>query len=132
MNSWSFTGNLGKDCEVRHIASGEAIVSFSVAVKAGFGEKATTTWARCSMWGKRGEAVAPYLLSGQLVGITGEASMRPWKNKEGIDQQSLEVRVNDLTLLGRKGDAAPKPASDAPASGSQQAAGDFDDDIPFN
>ena len=45
MNSWSFTGNLGRDCETRFTQSGDPIVSFSVGVKAGFGDKATTTWA---------------------------------------------------------------------------------------
>lgn len=123
MNNWSFTGNLGKDAETRYTAGGEAIVNFSVAVKAGYGDKAITTWVRCSMFGKRGDAVAQYLVKGQLVGVTGEAALRGWKDKDGVEKQSLEVRVNDLTLLG-KSDGA-KPAS-APA----QPAADFED-IPF-
>lgn len=131
MNVWSFSGNLGKDCESRFTAGGDAIVSFSVAVKSGYGEKALTTWVRCSMFGKRGEAVAPYLTKGQLVGVSGECSLRPWKDKEGNEKQSLEVRVNDLTLLGKSEGAGSKPASaqpDKPASGFD----DFDDDTaPF-
>ena len=43
MNVWNFTGNLGKDADRRFTPSGDSIVNFSVAVKAGFGEKATTT-----------------------------------------------------------------------------------------
>ena len=45
MNSWNFTGNLGADAEQRVTPSGEPVVSFSVGVKAGFGDRATTTWA---------------------------------------------------------------------------------------
>ena len=106
MNSWNFTGNLGADAEQRVTPSGEPVVSFSVGVKAGFGDRATTTWARCQMWGKRGESVAPYLKKGQLVGVSGEASLREYDKKDGSKGASLEVRVNDLTLLGKRdGDA---------------------------
>ena len=139
MNNWSFTGNLGADAEQRVTPSGEPVVSFSVGVKAGFGDRATTTWARRQLWGKRGESVAPYLKKGQLVGVCGEASLREYDKKDGSKGASLEVRVSDLTLLGKRdGDpqqSAPAPQQrQAPASRPQQQAGgfgDFDDDVPF-
>jgi single-strand DNA-binding protein len=135
MNNWSFTGNLGKDAEQRFTPGGDSIVSFSVAVKAGYGDKATTTWARCSMFGKRGDSVLQYLNKGQLVGVCGELSSREYQ-KDGQPRTSIEVRVNDLTLLG-KSDGS-RQERDKPADSSKQAppssAGnfnDFDDDIPF-
>lgn len=142
MNSWSFSGNLGNDAESRFTPSGDAVVSFSVGVKSGFGDKATTTWARCQMWGKRGESVAPYLMKGQLVGIVGEVSLREYDKKDGGKGFSLEVRVNDLTLLGKRDASqqsdAPRPQQATPQQrqpASQQSSGgafgDFDDDIPF-
>lgn len=126
MNTFSFTGNLGKDCQTRFTSGGDAVTSFAVAVKSGYGEKAATTWANCAMWGKRGEAVAPYLLKGALVGVSGELTNREYTDKDGTKRYSLDVRVNDLTLLGGKGDAKPREDS-APA---RPAAG-FDDDISF-
>ena len=135
MNVWNFTGNLGNDAEQRYTQSGDAVVSFSVGVKSGFGDKASTTWAKCAMFGKRGESVAPYLKKGALVGISGELNNREYQDKEGQKRYSLDVRVNDLTLLGgrQSGDSAP---SDKPqqrnAQGAQKASmGDMDDDIPF-
>ena len=137
MNSWNFTGNLGRDCDTRYTQSGDAVVSFSVGVKAGFGDKATTTWANCSMFGKRGEAVSAYLKKGTLVGIVGEVNLREYQDKEGQKRYSLDVRVNDLTLLGGKSDRSesapsqPKPQQ-RNAQGSQGGGmGDMDDDIPF-
>ena len=128
MNCWNFTGNLGRDAETRFTQSGDPIVSFSVGVKSGFGEKATTTWANCSMFGKRGEAVSPYLKKGTLVGISGELSLREWQDKEGQKRVNLDVRVNDLTLLGGK-DRQDKPE---PNAAKANPATDFDDDsIPF-
>lgn len=143
MNNWSFTGNLGKECEQRVTPNGDAIVSFSVAVKSGFGDKETTTWARCAMFGKRGEAVAPYLNKGQQVAIVGEVTLREYE-KDGQKRHSLEVRVNDLTLIGGKpssSDSAPqqrqepqrqqqKPAQQS-SGGSGGGWGDFDSDVPF-
>lgn len=136
MNNWNFTGNLGKDAEQRFTPGGDSVVSFSVAVKAGYGDKATTTWARCSMFGKRGESVLPYLLKGQLVGVSGELSTREWE-KDGQKHTSVEVRVGDLTLLGKRDGAAPIPRQERSQSKpAAQPSGvgnfnDFDDDIPF-
>lgn len=138
MNSWSFTGNLGADAETRTTQSGDAVVNFSVGVKSGYGDKATTTWARCSMFGKRGQAVAQYLLKGQLVGVTGEMSVREYQKKDGTAGFSVDVRVDGLTLLGKKDSGAQfaSPDQAAPAAPAQRApapSGDvFDpDDIPF-
>ena len=135
MNSWSFTGNLGRDAEQRYTQSGDSVVSFSVGVKAGFGDKATTTWANCSMFGKRGESVAPYLKKGALVGISGELNNREYQDKEGQKRYSLDVRVSDLTLLGGKqsGESAPsQPKPQRNAQGAPKASiSDMDDDIPF-
>lgn len=138
MNVWNFTGNLGRDAEQRYTANGDSIVSFTVAVKAGYGEKATTTWARCSLFGKRGDAVLPYLNKGQLVGISGELSEREWTDKDGLKRTALEVRVNDLTLLGSKDSSAqstnPAPQRQQPRPQAKQSAAtpaDVDDDIPW-
>ena len=135
MNSWNFTGNLGRDCDTRYTQSGDAVVSFSVGVKAGFGDKATTTWANCSMFGKRGEAVSQYLKKGTLVGIVGEVNLRDYQDKEGQKRYSLDVRVNDLTLLGGKqsGESAPseKPQQRNAQGAPKASISDMDDDIPF-
>lgn len=139
MNVWCFSGNLGKDAESRFTPSGDAVVQFSVGVKSGYGDKATTTWARCAMWGKRGEAVAQYLTKGQLVGISGEVTLREFTNKEGNKQSSLEVRVNDLTLLGkREGEQQAPRATSAPAQRQERSQpaqtgsfAEFEDQIPF-
>ena len=131
MNSWNFTGNIGNDCETRSLSNGDSVVSFNVATKAGYGDKATTTWVRCSMFGKRADAVAPYLLKGQLVGVCGELSNKEYDAKDGTKKSSLEVRVNDLTLLGKGDGAKSAPARPAPAASSGGGIDDLDSDLPF-
>ena len=128
MNVFTFSGNLGRDAEQRYTAGGDSAVSFSVAVKSGFGEKAVTSWIKCNLWGKRGESVMPYLKKGQLVGVSGEFSAREWQDKEGQTKISNEVRVNDVQLLGgrpqEQATETAKPSRPAPAR-------DFSDDVPF-
>jgi len=128
MNVFTFSGNLGRDAERRYTAGGDSVVSFSVAVKSGFGDKAVTSWIKCNLLGKRGESVMPYLKKGQLVGVSGEFSAREWQDKEGQTKISNEVRVNDVQLLGgrpqEQATETAKPSRPAPAR-------DFSDDVPF-
>jgi single-strand DNA-binding protein len=132
MNVFNFTGNLGNEAEMRYTPNGDPIVNFSVAVKAGYGDKATTTWIRCAMWGKRGESVVEYLKKGTMVGVSGELSNREYQDKDGQKRYSLEVRVNDLTLIGGKQDRSEPSQEKAPQPAKAKPS--FDDpydDLPF-
>lgn len=132
MNVFTFTGNLGNDAEQRFTPNGDSIVSFSVPCKSGFGDKAVTSWIKCSLWGKRGESVLPYLKKGQLVGVSGEFSAREWTDKEGQKRVSNECRVNDVQLLGSAREADNKPSADKSQQGKRVSHGDsLDSDIPF-
>ena len=102
MNNFSFTGNLGRDAEVRQAGS-TSVCGFSVPVTSGWGDKKTTTWVNCSLWGKRAEGGLPqYLVKGQEVAITGELSLRTYE-KDGVEKSSLDVNVNTLDLIGGSG-----------------------------
>ena len=131
MNLWAFTGNLGRDSELRYLPNGDPICSFSVGIKYGYGEKATTTWANCSLFGKRAESIAPYLKKGQQVACSGEVTLRTYINKEGAEKTSLDVRVANIDLTGGKSE--PRQQEAKPAHQSPQGSGfdDMDSDIPF-
>ena len=134
MNVFTFSGNLGKDCEVRYTTGGDPVASFSVAVRAGYGKNESTSWINCTYWGKRGEAVAPYLKKGSMVIVTGEFSMRQWTDKQGQERQDPTVNVRDLTLGSRpnqeSASAVPQPQSNEQSSGGS-GFDDFEDDAPF-
>jgi len=116
MNNWTFTGNLGKDCEVRTTQSGMTVCTFSVAVKSGYGDNAKTTWANCALFGKRAEGGLPqYLVKGAQVCISGEACLDEWE-KDGVKNKTLKVNVDKLDLVGGN-----TLAQQAPQQGFQQA-----------
>ncbi len=122
----SMTGRLGQDAKLSYTTNQDAICNFSAALTSGYGEKATVTWLNCNLWGKRAEILAPMLLKGTQVAVTGEISLRPYKAKDGTEKSSLECRVGDVTLLGGKSEAgAAKPAKVSdPMEG-------LESDIPF-
>ena len=129
MNVFTFTGNLGNAAEQRFTGDSKSIVNFSVAVKSGYGKNAATTWVKCGLWGKQGEAVLPYLTKGQLVGVSGELCLREYQNKDGSKGSSLEVNVNSLTLLGNK--SVNETKADKPMPQGNGPMDDMADGIPF-
>ena len=104
MNSISFDGRIAADAELRYTNSGDPVLSFRVASDIGYGERKSTNWFQCQVWGKRAEAIKDYLKKGQQVTIYGALMLREWTDKEGVKRLSPDVRVNDLSLQGGKRD----------------------------
>lgn len=135
MNIFTFTGNLGKDCEVRATQSGTSVCSFSVAVKSGYGNNQKTTWVACTLFGKRAEGQLPqYLIKGAQVAISGEAFLDEWE-KDGVTNKMLKVNVDKLDLIGCRPAEQPQATQQqSPQQAPQQAAQPpqgLDDEIPF-
>jgi single-strand DNA-binding protein len=132
MNVLLATGRVGKDAELRYTAGDKptAVCQFSLALTSGFGDKAVTTWLRCSVFGKRAETLTPMLTKGTQIGVTGEFTNRPYTDKAGVEKHSPELNVSNVTLLGGNTSAqsAPKAKQEnsTPSDPMQ-----FDDDIPF-
>lgn len=136
MNIFTFTGNLGNDCAVKSTPSGTTVCAFSVAFKSGFGNNEKTSWARCTLFGKRAESnLTTYLKKGALVCISGEMSLDEWQGNDGILNKALSVKVQEIDVIGSKGSQqdAPvhQPATQPSAQSNFQAPDGFDDDIPF-
>jgi len=99
MNSITIAGNLGKDAETRYLGDGTPVASFSVADSQG--KDKPTIWWSCSLFGKRAESLAPYLVKGGQVTVTGTVSEREYE-KDGQKRKAMDIRVNDVALQGGK------------------------------
>ena len=123
MNVLTITGHLGRDAEVRYTANQTPVASFSVPMKSGFGDREQTDWVSCSFWGQRGESLAPHLLKGTLVAVSGELSTRKYQ-VDGQDRFSLDLNVKDVTLLSKKQEQAPQQQGfrDTPAQADDNGA----------
>lgn len=100
MNVITVAGNLGRDAELRHAPSGDAVCQFSVADNQGKDKEAI--WWRCNLWGKRAEALSQYLTRGTSVTVSGSVSERKWTDKDGQERVSMEIRVAEVALQGSR------------------------------
>lgn len=135
LNSFNFTGRLGKDPEIRSLPDGKEICNFSVAIDR-YGEK-PPLWVEVGVFGG---AVAPcgrYLSKGSQVAIHAQVEeVRLWESN-GNHGASLKVSTRDVTFIGSKQDGQ----SDVPANtsdfqpvatgGGAATPSPVDDDIPF-
>lgn len=137
MNLAIIAGALGRDAELKYIQSGTGLLRFTVATsfkrKQGEDWIEETEWHRCTLWGKRGEALAPHLTKGTKVTIQGRLKTSSYE-KNGVTMYSTEIIVNDLTLQGRPPGAQQGGQQQAPQqqqTSRKQWGPPEDDDIPF-
>lgn len=124
MNTFTATGRLGRDAELRD-ANGTPVLNFPVATDTGFGDRKATMWINAAIWGKRAQAMSEMLRKGQFVAVTGELSQREYE-KDGQPRTSLELRVAEIDLGPKQGDDQDKAPAPSATSGRQH-----DDEIPF-
>jgi single-strand DNA-binding protein len=126
-NTFSAVLRIGKDAVTRQ-AGKTTVTGFSGACNVGFGDNQTTLWFNCSIWGDRGAKLEQYLIKGSQVWVSGELSQREYEGK-----QYLELRVDQLDLVGKKSDS-PAPQTqhhEQKSNGYVQGVDDFDDSIDF-
>jgi len=124
MKQITIFGNCAKDAEVRQTQNGQEVCSFDIAVN----DRRTkeTYWFSVSYWGKPGAAVAPYLLKGQSVVVSGEFSWREYN-----DKKYLQVNANSVSLAGRNGGDQNSKKSQADDVNTINTHPELDDEIPF-
>ncbi len=111
VNKAILLGHLGRDAETQFTPSGVARTRFSVATNRRYKDSQTgewkeeTDWTSVVLW--RQENVAQYLTKGRQVYIEGRISTRSYDDKEGRKVWTTEVVVDELILLGGRGEAAP-------------------------
>lgn len=129
-NNITIVGRLGKDAE-RKTAGSTPLLEFSVGENVGFGDKQSTNWWKCALWGKQAEgSLAQYLVKGAQVVVFGEVTQRKYTSANG-DGVSLDIRVQSVQLVGEKsGQTSTAPAQQARGGQPSQAV-DLDDDLPF-
>lgn len=137
---------LGRDAEIRYTPSGDAVCNLSLAVN--YGQKGQdgnrpTQWIDASLWGKRAESLAPYLVKGSVHCFTlDEIHIETFEGNNDTGHK-LVARVSDIELGPRASNdnqaggggqqRQASPAQHRQAASPQPGANlaDMDDDIPF-
>lgn len=135
VNKVILVGNLGRDPEVRHMPSGDAMVNLSIATTDTWKDKngerqEKTEWHRVVMFGRLAEIAGQYLKKGSQAYIEGRLQTRKWQDKEGQDKYTTEVIGDRMQMLGGRSasDTASNSNTSVNTSGGIE---DLEDDIPF-
>jgi single-strand DNA-binding protein len=110
VNKVLLLGNVGKDPEMRATQGGMVIASFSLAT-ADRAKDQTGNWVDKTEWhnlvcfGRTAEIVRDYVKKGSQLFIEGKIQTRSWDDKEsGQKKYRTEILVNELSLLGGRGE----------------------------
>ena len=118
VNKVILLGNLGRDPEVRQLASGESMVSLRLATSQSWRDKETgekrerTEWHRVAIFNAAlGRVAGQYLKKGSKVYVAGRLRTRTWQDPNGASRTWTEVVLNgpdcELALLpGGQGPSA--------------------------
>lgn len=107
LNAVALVGRLVKPVDMRFTNGGMAIASFTIAVNNN--KKVNGQWGDvasffdCTMFGKRAESLAQFLVKGQQVSISGSLEQQSWDDKAtGQKRSKVGILVDDLGLIGSK------------------------------
>jgi single-strand DNA-binding protein len=139
-------GNLGRDPETRFTPNGAMNVQFTMATNRRWNDSAgqlqeRTTWFQVTAWGRLAETVnnlaqSGYLVKGQQVFVLGSIETREYVDRQGQTRTSLDVRADELQLLGSRGDreggfGQPSQAQGMPGGEPDDLGPSDMDDVPF-
>ena len=140
LNRVELIGRLGADPEIKYVPSGAAVVTLSLATNRVWKDQAgeqvvKTDWHRCIAWRKLAEIIAEFLKKGSLVYLAGHLETRSWDDKNGVTRYTTEVIVNEMVMLGGKGDGSRSeipPPDEPPAETYHQPAEAQQAPVPAN
>ena len=130
VNKVILIGNLGQDPEGRFTPQGTAVTNLSVATNESWKDQGgeiqeRTEWHRVVMYGRMAETANEYMQKGQMVYIEGRLQTREWEDKNQVKRKTTEIRCDNFTMLGRRGDTNVKGGEKPSAPAAD------DDDLPF-
>ena len=144
------TARLGSDMEVRFMPNGDPVGQVSLAFRLGKKDKEgnyITQWIRASLFGKRAESLAPYLLKGSLHAfVLRDLCIEEFTGKDGESRVSMQAIIDDVELCGNKDTGQQEPATaqqrpqqqqqrppqQRPTGGGGSSGFDgLEDDVPF-
>ena len=100
MNKVMLTGRLTRDPEMRSLASGKNVTTFTVATNEFIGHgKEKAEYHPVVTWDRLAEICGQFLSKGQLVDIDGRLQTRQWDDDAGKRHWKTEVVVGSLEML---------------------------------
>ena len=134
-NNCTFSGNLGRDPDIRYFEEGKVLANFSIAVEGR--KEGDTLWMTVKVWNKPAQVIADYVRKGSKIIVSGELQEETW-TKDGVEKSRMVLNCQNFTLLDskREGGGAPSGGGSSggasrPAARSKPAAPVEEEELPF-
>lgn len=120
-----FTGNVGREPELRFTQAGTPFLKFSVCESRsrkrddGSWETLKEQWVECSLFDQSAQFYAEQVVKGARVTVFGDLWLQSWKSDEGVERQGLSCTVKGLHVFPPKEQQAPNGFT-TPQPGSTQ------------
>ena len=101
-NSVTLVGNVTRDPELRFTNTGQANVTFGLAVNRRWQNRQTQEWEEATSffdvvcWREMAENVSESITRGARVMVAGRLEQRSWETQEGDRRSKVEVVADDL------------------------------------
>ena len=139
LNKVILIGNLGQDPESRFTPQGTAVANLSIATNEAWKDQSgelqeRTEWHRVVMYGRMAETATEFMKKGQMVYVEGRLHTREWEDQNQMKRRTTEIRCDNFTMLGRRGESS---TSFNRGAGAQEKKSGMvedtvsDDDLPF-
>ena len=98
-------GNITKDAEVRHIAEGSYVTSFTLANNENFTNSKSETVSKANfihveVWGEAfAEKISPYLKKGTPIRVHGKIRSDSWTSDDGTKRERTFIRGTNVDFI---------------------------------
>lgn len=138
VNKVILLGNITRDPELKSTNGGQSVCTFGLATnriwKGTDGQKQSLPeYHNIVAWSGLADFCSQYVQKGKPVYIEGYLKTRSWENETGAKVFRTEIVLENIVLLGPKGETELTGASDAPVETMVEAMHDpmsFDDTLP--
>jgi len=104
LNKVMLIGRLTRDPETRNVSSGNAVVTFGLAVNRVYYNRTTnekveeTTFVDVEAWGRQGETIARFMKKGRQLFVEGRLKFDSWE-RDGQRRSKLSVVCENFQFM---------------------------------
>jgi single-strand DNA-binding protein len=134
MQQLTIVGHIGNDAEVKDLGTTQ-VINFTLAVQEKVKGEKVTTWYKCAYF-VNNAAIAPYLLKGSLIGVTGKPEIEVYQGSDGTPRGNLkcfvrEIKIYSSTKERASGTPQQAPTTQQPQNAAATPPAEEPDDLPF-
>ena len=113
LNKVFLYGNLTRDPELKALPSGSNVANFGLATNRTYKDKSgakqeATEFHNIVAWRRLAEICGQYLHKGSKIYLEGRLQTSSWDDQSGNKRYRTEVIADNMIMLDRKSDSAPR------------------------